>query len=111
MSKPERRFAAWGPRGGAALLDALVLWGIVLGALLAAASVLLITGNSLAGPLAWLIALGTTGTYYVGSMTGNGERNGQTLGKQAVGIRVVRDDGKPLTVSTVLVREGVLKVL
>jgi uncharacterized RDD family membrane protein YckC len=38
-----------------------------------------------------------------------GERNGQTLGKQAVGLRALRDDGAPMDVRTALLRESVLK--
>ena len=34
-----------------------------------------------------------------------GERNGQTLGKQAVGIRVVRDSDQPVSFAYGLVRE------
>jgi len=40
-----------------------------------------------------------------------GERNGQTWGKQALGIRVVRNDGRPLTVGVAVLREGVGKQL
>jgi hypothetical protein len=42
-------------------------------------------------------------------MTRKGERNGQTFGKQAAGIRVVRDDGEPVTLGTVASREWLLK--
>ena len=42
-------------------------------------------------------------------MTREGERNGQTLGKQAANIRVVRDDGKPVSAKTVATREVGLK--
>lgn len=34
-----------------------------------------------------------------------GERNGQTLGKQAMRIRVVRENGEPVTLSNALLRE------
>ena len=40
-----------------------------------------------------------------------GNHNGQTLGKQATKIRVIRDDGKAVGVKTVLMREGVGKLL
>ena len=56
--------------------------------------------------LAWLVALGA----YTGlTMTRGGERNGQTLGKQAVNVRVIRDDGQPITWKTVALREVGLK--
>src|SRR5438552_18428710 len=34
-----------------------------------------------------------------------GEHNGQTLGKQVAGYRVVREDGQPITLGTALLRE------
>jgi uncharacterized RDD family membrane protein YckC len=40
-----------------------------------------------------------------------GEHNGQTLGKQRFGLRVIRNDGKPVDVRTALVREGLVKTL
>lgn len=40
-----------------------------------------------------------------------GTRNGQTIGKQALGIRTVRADGQPLSVGDAYRREGVWKVL
>jgi uncharacterized RDD family membrane protein YckC len=44
-------------------------------------------------------------------MMRGGERNGQTLGKQMVGIRVVRDNGEPLGFGWAAYREVVLKQL
>jgi uncharacterized RDD family membrane protein YckC len=41
----------------------------------------------------------------------DGERNGMTLGKQVVGIRVVKADGSPVTVGFAVVREFVVKGL
>jgi uncharacterized RDD family membrane protein YckC len=40
-----------------------------------------------------------------------GEHNGQTLGKQKFGLRVIRNDGKPVDIKTALVREGLVKTL
>jgi uncharacterized RDD family membrane protein YckC len=40
-----------------------------------------------------------------------GEHNGQTFGKQRLGLRVIRNDGKPVDVKTALVREGLVKTL
>ena len=42
-------------------------------------------------------------------MRRGGDRNGQTFGKQAVGLRVIRDDGQPIGLGTVLFRELLLK--
>ena len=41
----------------------------------------------------------------------DGERNGQTLGKQVVGIRVVKADGSPVSVGFAVLRELVVKGL
>jgi uncharacterized RDD family membrane protein YckC len=40
-----------------------------------------------------------------------GARNGQTLGKQSGGIRIVRNDGKPVDLRTVFMREWIGKAL
>lgn len=40
-----------------------------------------------------------------------GQHNGQSLGKQAVGLRVMRDDGAPMRLGSAFVRDGVLKIL
>ena len=40
-----------------------------------------------------------------------GERNGQTLGKQVVNIRVFREDGQPVTVGFAIVREFLVRGL
>lgn len=40
-----------------------------------------------------------------------GEHNGQTFGKQRLGLRIIRNDGKPVDAKTALVREGLVKTL
>jgi uncharacterized RDD family membrane protein YckC len=49
--------------------------------------------------------------YAVLLLSRRGEHNGQTLGKQRLGLRVVRNDGKPVDIRTALMREGVVKTL
>jgi uncharacterized RDD family membrane protein YckC len=44
-------------------------------------------------------------------MRRHGDRNGQTPGKQAMGIRVVRDDGRPVTFATGLLRDFLFKTV
>ena len=44
-------------------------------------------------------------------MRRGGRRNGQTLGKQLLGIRVVREDGRPMSYGTSAVREWLAKTL
>jgi len=102
--------AGWGPRVGAALLDALIVWGIVLVVLFVAAMFSLMGGDGgLDRALTLFLTVGSAGAYFVGTMIRAGEHNGQTLGKQAAGLRVVRDDGKPITIGTVAAREVLLK--
>lgn len=94
------------PRIGAALLDALVLVGLI-------AAVLSVTGTKpeearelvVAGVL--LISL----LYATPLISRKGEHNGQTLGKQALAIRVVRADARPMTAGPALLREFVGKGL
>jgi uncharacterized RDD family membrane protein YckC len=49
--------------------------------------------------------------YSVALLSRSGEHNGQTLGKQMLGLRVIRNDGQPLDAGTALVREGLVKTL
>jgi uncharacterized RDD family membrane protein YckC len=44
-------------------------------------------------------------------MQRDGEHNGQTFGKQIVGIRVVRDVGEPFSLGSAFVREVLVKSL
>lgn len=102
-------YAGWWLRVEAAFLDGavLVIPGLVLTVVLIAG-----LGSSPAGTLLRLLAgYGLTAGYSVWTMTRPGARNGQTLGKQRVGIRVVRDDGRPVKAGTVLRREVLIKGL
>jgi uncharacterized RDD family membrane protein YckC len=70
------------------------------------------TGTDIAGGLVW--GLGWLFAYVLYApllMMRRGERNGQTLGKQIVGIRVVRDNGEPYTFWSAFVREFVVRQL
>jgi uncharacterized RDD family membrane protein YckC len=59
---------------------------------------------------AWLD--GVVGLIYpIALLTRVGARNGQTLGKQAARIRVVRNDGNPVDLRTVIIREGIGKAI
>ena len=97
--------ASWWSRVGAYLIDVAIalVAPVAAGAALLAASghglhvagtVLVLAGP----PLVW-------GLYASLFMARPGERNGQTLGKQAVGIRVVRDSDQPVSFAYGLVRE------
>jgi uncharacterized RDD family membrane protein YckC len=106
--------ASWGSRVGASLLDSLVFL-IAVAVLVAPGVVLLIVDSTAAGVvllilggLAYLALYVLYGAYF---MQRQGERNGQTPGKQWVGIRVVRDNGEPYDWGSGLLREFVVKEL
>jgi uncharacterized RDD family membrane protein YckC len=108
--------ASWGSRLGAYLIDALVL--IIPAAILA---VLIIGGTWDEDSSAWevvgtsilyLLLLSAVVLLYAPLlMMRQGERNGQTLGKQFVGIRVVRDNGEQFGFGWAALREVVVKNL
>jgi uncharacterized RDD family membrane protein YckC len=108
-----RPLASWGSRVGATLLDWLIL---VVPVTVLIVVVVVIALNSTAGGivtgilagLAYLVAL----LLYAPLLMGReGEHNGQTWGKQIVGIRVVRDTGQPVDVAFGFLREFVVKGL
>ena len=116
--------AGWWRRAGAALLDGLVIGLIagvlflILGIVFAAAG--LFEGES-ADPSNGAIAA-VIGTFFVvglGFMVASllyaplmmSKTNGQTLGRMATGIRVVRTDGQPMTFGWSMLREVAVKWL
>jgi uncharacterized RDD family membrane protein YckC len=59
-----------------------------------------------------LIAITIIGIFVNWFMIGRqGDKNGMSLGKQAIGIRIVRENGEPMTVGTAILRELVIKTL
>jgi uncharacterized RDD family membrane protein YckC len=104
--------ATWASRVGAFLIDLILALVLPLGvgiALVAAGghgaeiagTVVLLAGP----PLVW-------GLYAAAFMARSGPRNGQTLGKQALGVRVIRDNDQPIGFGWALLRElGVREVL
>lgn len=106
--------ASWLSRVAATLLDGVVLLAAVV-VLAAPGTALLIADHTAAGIAALLVGLVIYGLVYVfyGAwlMKRPGKRNGQTLGKQWVGIRVVRDNGEPFGLGQGLLREFVVKLL
>jgi len=108
-------FAGWGSRVGATLLDALVL--LVLAIVLFAPGVVLTVVSEggaagiillIVGALAFFVVALLYASFF---MQRDGEHNGQTLGKQWVGIRVVRLDGQPFGWGGALLREFAIKQL
>jgi uncharacterized RDD family membrane protein YckC len=107
--------AGWGSRVGATLLDAVVLLVLAL-VLIAPGAVLTVATDG--GALGILLLVVGVLVFFVVSllyaslfMQRDGERNGQTLGKQWVGIRVVRVDGQPFGWGGALLRELAIKQL
>jgi uncharacterized RDD family membrane protein YckC len=108
--------ASWGSRLGAYLIDFLVLLiplvilfvVIFVGAVDSDTSTVGVIGASI---LYILAAALVTLLYAPLLMMRQGERNGQTLGKQALGIRVVRDNGEPMGFGWSAFREIVIKQL
>jgi uncharacterized RDD family membrane protein YckC len=98
--------ASWGSRAGAALLDGLIttipIWvGIALA----------FSGADVIGGI--LIVLGFLGSFFYAPvfMQRDGENNGQSLGKQVLGIRVVRENKEPFSLGQAMLREFVIKGL
>lgn len=76
------------PRAGAYLLDSLILFAIqfIIGMLI---------------PKFGMFSIIIGIAYFVYFWT---QKNGQTLGHKVLGIRVVREDGKPIDIPTALIR-------
>lgn len=110
------QLASWGSRVGAYLLDGLIQLAIVVvcavpGGILvgldpsgALGIILLVVGILAGAALAVLV-------YPAATLQRDGPRNGQTLGKQAVGIRAVNTDGRPYQWGGALLREVAIKYL
>ncbi len=67
--------------------------------------------RSLASLLGWGIGLPLLLFWNALPMARRGGRNGQTFGKQLMGIRVVRESGEPITRGNAFLREGVGRLL
>jgi uncharacterized RDD family membrane protein YckC len=117
-SQPSYWLAHWWPRVGATLLDGLILAPVNI-ALSIGLHMYTVTHVTYADGTSfsqvhvhdlWVPAL-VYMLYAVLLLTRRGEHNGQTLGKQRLGLRVIRNDGKPVDIRTALLREGLVKTL
>jgi uncharacterized RDD family membrane protein YckC len=98
--------SSWWRRVGAYILDAiftsLVSWvGVIL----------IYAGSEVTGVILVLVGLVVAFFYYPVTMMREGEHNGKSLGKQVLGIRVVRDDGQQVNFGFALLREFVVEYL
>jgi uncharacterized RDD family membrane protein YckC len=108
-----KQLASWGSRVGATLLDWLILLIpvtllIVLVVVVALSSDV---GGIVTAILSSLLYLVAVLVYAPLLMGRQGAHNGQTWGKQIVGIRVVRDSGQQVDIGFAFLREFVVKGL
>ncbi|HYN51045.1 MAG TPA: RDD family protein [Thermoleophilaceae bacterium] len=106
--------ASWGSRVGAQLLDWLILLvpsailtALVVGVFLAGSDV----GGILLAIIVFLLYVLAALFYAPVLMAREGEHNGQTWGKQILGITVVRDNGQQIELGFAFLREFVVKNL
>lgn len=113
------QLAGWGRRLGASLLDGLIITlpALLIMGMLGIGVVGAGASDSEVGVVALIGALIVTAliitivslVYAPLLMMRGGERNGQTLGKQVVGIRVVRTSGEPVDFLWAALREVAVK--
>jgi uncharacterized RDD family membrane protein YckC len=103
--------AGWWSRVGAAILDGLIL--LIPVAILIAIVVGVFAASDVGGVVTAIIAflayIAVSILYAPVLVSRQGEHNGQTWGKQIVGIRVVRDTGEPVELGYGFLREIVVK--
>jgi uncharacterized RDD family membrane protein YckC len=108
-----RPLASWGTRLAAYLLDALILLIPVIG--LTVVVVAIAAGSDTAAIvtviLGFLAYLVVAFLYAPLLMAREGAQNGQTWGKQALGIRVIRDGGETMSFGWAALREIAVKGL
>lgn len=109
MSRAGGDLATYASRVWATLLD-----GLLIGVVAFTAAVIVLGAGAPSDATSIVIvvaALGGSLVYAPVLMCRKGARNGQTLGKQWLHIRVVRQDAHPITASSALLREFVGKGL
>jgi uncharacterized RDD family membrane protein YckC len=112
--------AGWGSRLGATLIDWLVLlipavilfFVVIAGAWGISGDDDASTGAVIGATILYIVLISAVVLLYAPLlMMRQGARNGQTWGKQLVGIRVVRDSGEPMGFGWAALREVVIKNL
>lgn len=109
-SPPVYELSGWWPRAGALIIDSIIV-GVITGVVGLVIGLSLFSEdldsaeNSYSGSLDFtfsLVSLAIGAVYYCWIMTST---NGQTVGKKATGIRVVREDGKDVDPVFAFVRQ------
>jgi uncharacterized RDD family membrane protein YckC len=125
VSRPQegwvgRPLASWGSRVAAAVIDWLLLliptvilfFVVVAGAVGISGDDDVSTGGAIAAIVLYIILISAVWLLYAPLlMMREGAHNGQTLGKQLVGITVVRNTGQPMGFGWAALREVVIKGL
>src|SRR6476660_5713995 len=112
-----QQLSGYGARVGAFFLDLLVVFGLqfalgfAIGIAVAASGGKVSDDRDLFQVLSIVLGVLVALAYLTILESRKGAHNGQTLGKQATGIRIVRDDGRQMTFGRALLREGVGKYL
>jgi uncharacterized RDD family membrane protein YckC len=101
-----KELAGYGQRVGAWLIDYLIA-----GVVIWVGTVLVAVDQAAIGAVLVLLGLVVAFLYFPLTMKRGGERNGQTLGKQVLDIRVIRDNGQQFEFGSALLREFVVKYL
>ncbi len=101
VAQHHTEFSGWWKRVGATLIDSLIiLVPIIIVAALA---------GETASAIVIVVALIASLLYAPLLLARGGANNGQTIGKQVVGIRVVHESGEPMTFGRGILREFVGK--
>jgi uncharacterized RDD family membrane protein YckC len=95
--------SGWWRRVGAYLID-----GLIISILISLGWLFVVNGNEVLGAILGLVGLLLAFFYWPLTMAREGPENGQSLGKQALGIRVARDTGEPVTFGFALLRQFVV---
>jgi uncharacterized RDD family membrane protein YckC len=105
--------ASWGIRAGAIIIDWLILLVpvVILTLIVVAIAAGSDTGALVTGILGVLAYLVVVFAYAPVLMAREGQNNGQTWGKQMLGIRVVHDTGEPMSFGWSALREIAVKGL
>jgi uncharacterized RDD family membrane protein YckC len=106
---PVYRLSGWGSRVGATIIDSFIVGiiGAVAGSMVGVDFGFAKVGGGV--NLSFIIVMAATiAAYSGGLLTYN---NGQTFGKRSMGIRVVREDGRPIELGWAIYREVFSKYL